>query len=238
MINNLAFLHTPFSLGLKTFRAEKAKKGVLTYCFHTVSILFPPCRCYSSGLKRRDFHTGLTHRFPSDGRCRPRLRRTAIRGVRKGDPSRTGPRRSGSRPSTRQTPRPTTVRRVGETPVASDRLNVSRPPPADQYLRIKSRTFFQRRSRSRTRSHARRHSDEQKCCKGLRRGLRHGSGKWSCSGYAAAAARRTHPWLRTCAETSERRSSHSLYACNTRLRALLNKAGSPASAVASSTATE
>ena len=39
MINNLAFLHTPFSLGLKTFRAEKAKKGVLTYCFHTVSTL-------------------------------------------------------------------------------------------------------------------------------------------------------------------------------------------------------
>gem|GEM_PF-2132231 len=59
--------------------------------------------------------------------------------------------------------------RVGEIPVASDRLNVSPAPPADQYLRIKSRACFQRCSRSRTHSNARRHSAEQKCCKGLRR---------------------------------------------------------------------
>jgi hypothetical protein len=59
--------------------------------------------------------------------------------------------------------------RVGETPVASDRLNVRPGPPPDQYLRIKSRACLQRRSRSRTRSNARRHAGEQKCCKGLRR---------------------------------------------------------------------
>ena len=40
MINNLTFLHTPFSLGLKTFRAEKAKKGVLTYCLHFAALPF------------------------------------------------------------------------------------------------------------------------------------------------------------------------------------------------------
>jgi len=39
----------------------------------------------------------------------------------------------------------------------------------DQYVSIKSRASFQRRSRSWTRSSARRQACEQKRCKGLRR---------------------------------------------------------------------
>jgi len=41
--------------------------------------------------------------------------------------------------------------------------------PVVQYVGIKSRAPFQRRSRSCTRSSARRHAGEQKRCKGLRR---------------------------------------------------------------------
>jgi hypothetical protein len=48
--------------------------------------------------------------------------------------------------------------RVGETPVASDRLKVRQARRVDQYVRIKSRPSFQRRSRSWTRSSACRHS--------------------------------------------------------------------------------
>jgi hypothetical protein len=60
------------------------------------------------------------------------------------------------------------VDRAGETPVAFS-LNVRPAPPADQYVRIKSRARFQRRSRSPTRSSARRQAWEQKRCRGLRR---------------------------------------------------------------------
>ena len=56
--------------------------------------------------------------------------------------------------------------RTGETPVASDRLNVGRQPRVDQYVRLKSRACLQRRSRCWTRSIARRQTGEQKRCKG------------------------------------------------------------------------